>query len=196
MKLTAVTAGLALLLSATGAQATSLFDVFRVVCLNHNADPKMAISEAEAVGWPKADQRLIRVLTAPSEKGEIIAGAAGRGKSDLRGTLAVVVAQTSRMIPRQEIPAQACVVVAGPNIDAKAVEADVAAYAGVPGRLGLAFQKNAMGWLWNEIDGKRTPLAPEDIVASRQAGDVKMLIVMTFKDSSVLELFVPVKERF
>lgn len=182
-------------MSVGPAKAASLFDVFQELCLGTNADPSAVLAKADAMGWPKAPARLIRVLTKPSERGEVTTGAAGRGVQDLRGTLAVVVARTNWMIPRQEIPADTCSVVAGPSVDATAVAKDAEAFAALPGRLGLAFQKSAVGYLWREVDGRREPITSEQLIAAPRTGDVRMLVVMNLGQVSVIQLFIPAKEQ-
>lgn len=184
----------ALSLMGSNAYAASVFDLFEALCIESGADPSVVLAKADRMGWRKAPRRLVRVLTKASEPGEVTTGAAGRGVQDQHGLLAVVVARTSWMVPRREIPADTCSVVAAPGIDVEAVAQEVETYAAVPGRSGLAFQKSAVGYLWRDIDGRREPLTPEQLQAEPHVGDVKMLVIMKFEDMVVLQLFVPAKD--
>jgi hypothetical protein len=197
MRLSGAAVGLiagALSLIGGGAQAASVFDLFEHLCVEPKADATAVLATADALGWSKAPPRLVRSLTKPSEPGEVTTGAAGRGIRDLRGLVTVVVARTNWMIPRQELPADTCSLVASPSIDMEAVARDVEAYAGVPGRQGLVFQKTAMGYLWRDVAGRREAITPEQLLAEPHVGEVRMLVMMPLRGSVVLQLFVPAKD--
>lgn len=184
----------ALSIVGTGAQAASVFDVFADLCLATRAEPAAALSKAEGLGWRKAPRRLVRSLTKPSEPGEVTTGADGRAARHIGGVLAVVVARTTWMVPRREIVADTCSVIAGPSIDVAAVAGDVASFAAVPAQGGLAFQKSATGYLWRDLEGRRESLSPDQLAANPFSGDVKMLVVMELKDIVVIQLFVPARD--
>lgn len=185
----------ALSLVGTRAEAASVFDLFEDLCLATRAEPAAALAKAEGLGWTKAPPKLVRTLTKPSEPGEVVTGAAGRAARDLHGMLAVVVARTSWMVPRRELPADTCSVVAGPSVDMAAVARDVERFAATPAQRGLAFQKNAIGYLWRDLDGRRESLSPEQLAADPFSGEVTMLVVMQLRGVVVLQLFVPAREE-
>lgn len=182
-------------LTTSGVHAATVFDLFEGLCIASDADPEAVLAKADRIGWKKAPARLVRVLTKPSEPREVTTGAAGRAARNIRGVLAVVVARTSWMVPRREIPADTCSVVVAPGIDVQAVARDVESFAGVPGAPGLAFQKSAMGYLWRDVEGRREPITPEQLEAEPHVGVVKMLVIMKLEDIVVLQLFVPAKDR-
>jgi hypothetical protein len=192
----ATTALIAASVPIADARAATLFDVFRALCLDSKGDPQIAMARADAMGWRRTSPQLVSALTRPSERGEKVTAVDSRGMQDLRGAVAVVVARTSRMVVKQEIPAQVCILAAAP-MDGDAVQAEAAAYAVVDHKPGLAFQKKARSYLWRETADRHEPIEVDDISAAGDPRDVRMMVVMggNKADMGVLELFVPVKEQ-
>ena len=189
----AIAAGATLALAAGHAEAASLFDLFRHLCVEQPGNAEVTMQRASVMGWKKASARLERLATAPSHKSEAITDVDSRAANDLNGTLGVYVAKTSRISPRLPRPGQACVVMAGPDVDARSVAAEAAAFANVPPTPGFAYQRSATSYLWREIDGRHVPAIATEGATSTD--ELKMMVVMARGGVAVLQFLVPANER-